>query len=315
MSYSGINKIRVFLDTNILESRHEESCLTLNRIKMSPDFYKLLDFCKDLTEVQICIPAVVWKEICVHLVTCFRSTIDQMNTKFRVYQKTFGDLIELSLDTKGYDVHKYSQYVEKISKEFWDSVEGQCLLVDFEMSNATLNGLVDKAVKAIKPFVQAKSKSEGNRKGKDYSDAGFKDAIIAETIFASCGEDEIAILFTNDGDFNDVFKYYDSSKYIALKNLDEIKDEINKILKRNDDRIIKAIFENNVYIQETLFNLIGVSYDKSITNFDVMSVEKEEDIYILHIIAHVNEVVYDLLVKYDMGANEIIDVQPTLKND
>lgn len=315
MPYDGINKIRIFLDTNIIEARHEESCLTLNSIRLNPDFYKLLDFCKDITEIQVCIPTVVWKEVCIHLVTCFRSTMDQMNTKFRLYQKTFGDLIDLSLDTKGYDQEKYSQYVQKISDEFWSSVEGQCCLVDFEMTNTALNGFVDKAVRAVRPFVQAKSKTEANKKSKDYSDAGFKDAIIAETIFTSCNEDEIGILFTDDADFNDVFKNYDCGKHKALKNLDQVKDEINIILKRNDDKIVKALFENNAYMQETLFDLIGVHYDKSITDFVVLSVEKDEDIYILNIAAHVNEVEYDLLVKYDIVANEIIDVQPTLKND
>lgn len=315
MPYDGINKIRIFLDTNIIEARHEESCLTLNTIRLNSDFYKLLDFCKDITEIQVCIPTVVWKEVCIHLVTCFRSTMDQMNTKFRLYQKTFGDLIELSLDTKGYNPEKYSQYVQKISDEFWRSVEGQCYLVDFEMTTTAFNGFVDKAVKAVRPFVQAKSKAEANKKSKDYSDAGFKDAIIAETIFTSCNEDEIGILFTDDTDFNDVFQNYDRGKYIALKTLDQVKDQINTILKRNDVKVVKALFENNAYTQESLFNLIGVDYDKSITDLVVLSVEKDEDIYILNIAAHVNEVEYNLLVKYDIVANEIIDVRPTLKND
>lgn len=309
MTHDGINKIRIFVDTNKLEVRHDSKYLTLNTIKFSSDFYNLLEFCDEFSNVKVCIPTIVWKEISTHLIKCFNSTYDELNTKMTLYKKTFGDLFELKLQTNGYDKNNYIAYADKISEEFWESVKDKCELVDVDITSEKIQDFIDKAVKSVKPFVQSK----GN--GKDYSDAGFKDAIIVETIISTCQEDEIAILFTNDTDFNEVFKLYDAEKFIAVRTFNDVETEVNKILKRNDDKIVKSLFETNQYMQETLFSYVGIPFDKSITDFIVESVEKGDELYMLKIKAYANEVEYNMQVKYDIVANEITDVIHEQHND
>lgn len=311
MAYDGINRIRIYVDTNKLEVRHDSKYFILNTLKLSNDFYSLLDFCQDFTNVKVCIPTVVWKEVCIHLTKCFSSTFDEMNTKLTLYKKTFGDLFELKFESKGYDKSNYKEFVEQISNEFWAANNDRCNLVDIDMTSEKIQAFIEKAVASVKPFTQAKG-------GKDYSDAGFKDAIIIETILSTCQEDEVAILFTNDNDFNEVFKQYDAEKFIAVKTLDEVKTEVNKILKLNDDKVVKALFEDNRYNQETLLSAVGIVYDGSITDFTVKSVEKSDEddsIYYLKINVIANEVKYKISVTYDIAANESVDITYSQSND
>lgn len=308
MQSGSINRIKIFLDTNVIEARHEESCLTLNAIKLHPDFYKLLDYCKDISEVRIYIPEIVWKEVCAHLISNFNSTLQSMKTKINLYKKTFGDLIDLNLEMKGTSKETYSAYVDQISTEFWSTMTDRCELAPIKRTDSALLELVDKAITITRPFTSAKGK-------KEYTDAGFKDAVIVETILSCCSEDEIGILLTGDMDFNTVFQQYDCEKYFAARTLDELKNQINAILNRNDEYVIKAIFEQNAYMKETLFAMLDLTYDKSTTQFEVQSISKEEELYILQIQACVNEVIYTMNVSYDSVANEIIDVKYKILND
>lgn len=310
MLSGNIKRIKIYLDTNVIEARHEESCLTLNTIKLHPDFYKLLDFCKDITEARIYIPEIVWKEVCAHLISNFNSTLQSMQTKINLYKKTFGDLIDLNLELKGNSKGTYPAYVEQISDEFWSTMKDRCELAPIKRTDSALIEIVNKAIMITKPFTTAKGKNN-----KDYTDAGLKDAVIVETILSCCNEDEIGILFTGDMDFNAVFQQYDCEKYFAVRTLDGLKNQINAILKRNDDYVVKAIFEQNTYMQETLFEALGLVYDKSITQFEVQSISKEEEVYILQIQVCVNEVIYIMNVSYDSVANEIIDVKYRIIND
>lgn len=309
MHSGNINRIKIYLDTNVIEARHEESCLTLNKIKLHPDFYKLLDFCKDIPEARIYIPEIVWKEICAHLISNFNSTLQSMQTKINLYKKTFGDLIDLSLELKGNSKDTYPVYVEQISDEFWSTMKDRCELAPIKRTDSALLEIVNKAIMSTKPFTKVRVNN------KDYSDAGLKDAVIVETILSCCNEDEVGILFTGDTDFNAVFQQYDGEKYFAVRTLDELKNQINAILKRNDEYVVKAIFEQNTYMQENLFAALGLVYDKSITEFEVQSIGKEEELYILQIQVCVNEVIYIMNVKYDSVANEIIDVKYEITND
>lgn len=311
MHCENINRIKIYLDTNVIEARHEESCLTLNKINLHPNFYKLLDFCKDISESRIYIPEIVWKEICAHLISNFNSSLQSMQTKLNLYKKTFGDLIDLSLDLKGNSKGSYPAYVGQISDEFWSTMKDRCELAPIKRTDYALIEVVDKAIMSARPFTTAK----GENSNKKYTDAGLKDAVIVETILSCCNEDEVGILFTADKDFNLVFQQYDCEKYFAVHTLDELKNQVNAILERNDEYVVKAVFEKNIYVKENLFAAVGLVYDKSITEFKVQSIGKEEELYILQIQVCVNEVIYTMNVKYDSVANEIIDVKYEITND
>lgn len=306
---NNINRIKIFIDTNKFEVYQGKDLAVLDKVNPSGEFYKLLNFCKDIDNVNLFIPEVVWKEICVHLENNIRNSFNSITSTMELYRKKLGGLVEITLDFKGLTRGEYAQYVEQIAAEFLDSIKDICEIATFEISESKIKEFVDKAVKSISPFTKATSKN------KEHSDAGFKDAVIVETLLNCCSEDEICILFTNDTDFNLTFQKYGEENYIAIRDLDEVKFKVNSILKRNDENIVRAIFSENSYTKETLFAFLGTKYDESVTRYEIISVEKLEALYELKVQACINETTYDISVEYDLVANEIVNATYKITND
>ena len=302
------NKINIFFDTNVLERRKDGNLTCVSKIIMSHDFYDILKFAKLDNRISLYIPEIVWGEIKAHLLSCYTSQKQSLNSHIEKYEKIFGDLLDVSCNFNAVD---YPEYLETISKEFWDANKEYCELVEYDKSDKLLKVLVEKVFGKNKPFTEVKGKS------KTYSDAGFKDAIIIETMLSFCKDDEMNILYTNDRDFDEVFKQYENENYREIKDLEILKSLIEDFIKPDNTIRIKKLFEENEYIKTTIFHQIGITDINEVNEYSVMSVEQneEKDNFIVEIIATVNEAEYDIEIEFDDFVNEIISIGYKIKND
>ena len=176
-------QISVFFDTNFLEARHETGKLQLSSIRLNGEFYKAIRFIKDKsleTQVEICIPEVVWLELREHMRAQFCSDYQSLESNVQTYKKTFGDLCDLQYSFGEYTKENYQEYLSQIESAFFDNSALEIKVIEYPRETQVLEYLVGKAIRKERPFFQANSGK------KQYNDAGFKDALIAITIEEYC---------------------------------------------------------------------------------------------------------------------------------
>lgn len=192
----------IYFDTNILECRHSGKSLYLSQFTVNPLYYEIEDLIRNMGlsgKVEICIPDVVWLELQEHLVSHFKSEKSSMESRIIAFRKSFGNLAEITCEFKDCITEaEYAVYAKQIAQSFLDNPRVNARVIFSPKDEETIQQIIGQAIHSVRPFRTAKAG------GKEYTDAGFKDALIYNTILAHT-RNQLGILISNDGDFSELF--------------------------------------------------------------------------------------------------------------
>lgn len=307
MTSNEQDKTFIFFDTNMLEKRFEKDCLNVSQPEFSDEYYFTKNFIIDNhleSCIKICIPEIVLMEIKKHLVHCYKAQSDSLNSNIKKFKRIFGDMCEIFVNKQiCQSVEEYIDYINNYFDGVLDKNSNILSIIPYPRDNETFEKFVHKAMHSEKPFTKAKCN------GKEYTDAGLKDAIIYETIYKFL-DNNFCIFVTNDNDFKELFSKTDES--INL-NLCDNKDDLKKIL-INKYNIIDENFEiaqiiaHDEYFIKTLLNSIEFKEDSNYKFKNILSIEKTELGLSIKFSAIINGTEYKFDIIYEINANELVEV-------
>ncbi len=311
-------KTSVFIDTNILQSfipHNKTDYVFLANLGIPKGYYELVSFIEEnkLNDyIEICISEVVFKELRQHMIDKFNSFCDRFKSDIDSYSKIAGDILERSYTIK-IEKENYPEYVDRLITDFIETQKDICNYIPVPSKEQLLDTLLDKSLRGVKPFSVEKIS------GKSYKDAGFKDSIIAETIYSRCSEkDSIGLLISDDGDFGQRFETVlnDTSEFVKCSSIKQTIEFLGKYYETSVEDKLSREFTENTYWHEYLLDSIGEVYDASVTNVVVNEVSLiEDEQYNIDIIIVVNEAEYKFDVIFDSVANDIIETHYDIEND
>lgn len=221
--------INIFVDTNRIEAikRTEgEKHYNLNANVFSQDFRDLVKFVVDKKlqkHVKILVPEIVCQEMLRHYYESFKV---QKELLLKV-KETAGNICKIKIDDE-YNL-TVDQLKENLKKEYAD-IE----FPTFNMSTETFQKIVKKAINKEAPFRQHSS-------GKD---VGFKDVLIWETVLNKEQPDrDLFILYTKDGDFDELAKTLESRSSLKIFN------DFTKLKKYVDDELFSTLLLDKMTIE------------------------------------------------------------------
>lgn len=311
-------KVSVFIDTNILQSfikHNKKDYVFLANLGIPKSYYELVSFVRKnklQSYIEICISEVVFKELRQHMINSFNSVCDSISADMAWYSKIAGDLFEYNYRIK-FNKENYPEYIDGLINEFVNNPKNMCKCIPVSSKNTLIDILLDKSIRGVRPFVLQ------NIDGKPYKDAGFKDSIIAETIYMHCAEEDRKGLFiTGDSDFSPKFETVlnDANKFVRCSTIEQAIEFLKKYYETSvEDRLTRE-FSENTYWHEFLLKDVGQQYDDSVTDASVESVSlKEENLYDIKILFTVNEAKYNFIVCFDSLANDIVNYSYKIEND
>ena len=289
----------IFFDTNVIEAQfsHEKVNLMFHsQIVPNKLFYDVITYIKnikvdDITNLYI--SSISWEEMSLHLKENHKNSTDKFGKYIDAFKKAFGDTLDFSCEFKYISAEQYNAYLETIKEEFL--IANNCNIIDYPRDLECFEQLVDKCVHKQPPFQKAKG-------GKEYSDAGFKDALILETILRHKRDTgNICFFISTDGDFESVKDIY------LCADIDSFKETITKILGIQNIEMLQTRF-NEEYIKAFIIEETGNKYDKSVTSYEVIEIKPiadEEDVYDIKIKAIINEAEYQINCQYEISSNNI----------
>lgn len=311
-------EIAVFLDTNILQSfigSKNESNVFLYKAGINGEYYNLTEFIDRYhlnNNIEICIPSVVVMEIKQHMYNCFRKNTKQLNDDIEKYKKLFNSLLEIDYNIK-LDEDNYHKFVDGLFDDFIGNPRNQCKIVQHSKDEELIETLLVKALSGIKPFFS------GKIEGKAHSDAGFKDAIIAETIYGYCESmGKIGVFISQDRDFAEAFtsRLNNESKYVQFYSIKDTISALSEFFGTDPVQCLNREFNQNTYLHEYLLHEAGVELDDSVTERIVKDVSfDDENIANIKMDFVVNESIYHFEVMFDSVANDIIECTYKIEND
>lgn len=295
-------------------------CAAVDRVKISKigipsQYYDLVAFIERNSlkgHVEICFPITVINEMKAHMIKSFSKTSKDFAKAIHDYKDLYGDLLAIEYQVKIPEA-EYSEYVDALFEEFFSNPRNYCKCVDHPHSEELIDVLLNKAIAGTKPFFT------GGIAGKKHSDAGFKDALIAETIYAYCTHaQKVGMFISADGDFADAFERRLTSKsnYVLVGSIKEAIKQLEDYYETTPPLRLTHEFSDNTYWHEYLLNDIGQPYDDSLTEVCVNEVvQQEENLYNVNIHFVVNETKYIFTVLFDNVANDIVDYSYHIEND
>ena len=311
-------RVSVFIDTNILQSfikYGKKDYVFLANLGIPKNYYNLVSFIEEnrlQDYVEICISEVVFKELRQHMIDNFNSFYDNITADMESFSKIGGDILELSYKIK-MTKEAYPKYVDDLIKEFIDNSQNLCKYIPISSKEELIDTLLDKSLRKVKPFVAQ------TIDGKGYKDAGFKDSIIAETIYAHCSaEDRKCLLISNDSDFGQRFEsaLNDTNKYVRASTIEQAILFLKEYYETSIEERLTREFTDNTYWHEYLLKDIEQEYDASVTKVQVESVkEYEENLYNIDLSIVVNEVEYWFTINFDANGNDILEYKYEIQND
>lgn len=312
-------EISIFLDTNVIQSFFDGkngSSVFLDNLGIRPDFHDLTKFIdeNDLSnKVEICIPEIVVLEMKQHMKDGFLKQRQKLRDHLKEHKKVFGNIIDLGAIEIRYDPEQYSDHVVSLFDDFFNTPKNFAKQIPYPRQEPIIDTLISKAIAGERPFFTGKIGT------KSHSDAGFKDSVIAETIFEyqrACGR--LCILITHDSDFSKAFenKIKDSSEFVLFPSIDATIDALSDYYEISPQAHLVREFTANTYWHEYLLNEAGVALDDSVTNYQVEDVSLVEDnVFLIKMSFLVNETKYLFFVKFDSVANDIVELNYRIEND
>ena len=145
---------------------------------------------------------------------------------------------------------------------------------------------------------------------KEYTDAGFKDALIYETFIANIDNESLCLFVSNDSDFEPLF--HDTEENIKLcKSIDNVINYIKQnfgitikedlIIKFKDNYLLNRVIElAELDVREPvkLVSILKITENNATSNSSSLSIR-------LVITIQSEEFVFD--VEYDIMANEVLN--------
>jgi len=312
----------VFLDTNIIQTfigggSKKGSNVLLHSLGIRPEYYEFTDFIESNgleDKIEICIPEIVVMEMKHHMKTGFERQLQQLGGQVDEHKKMFGNLADFSAIEMKYDkIESYANYVDSLVADFFNTPKNYAKQIPFPRQEPILETLVSKAISGTRPFFAGKIES------KLHSDAGFKDSVIAETIYEySRNHDRLCIFVTHDDDFSPEFKstIQPDNKLVLFSSIEMTHKALVEYYGTDSRSRLQREFTENTYWHEYLLNESGMELDESVTECKVDDVYIDDgDVFIIKIHFIVNEVRYVFSVKFDSIANDIVDFDCQIEND
>lgn len=316
-------QLSIFLDTNVLQiffgtrSKKDGSNVFLNNLGISKDFYDLISFIEKNSleeEIEICIPEVVVMEMKFHMINGFKNQKVILKELIEEHKKIFGDIAKLDSIEILYDDIQYENYIDSLIKDFFENKRNHAKEISFPRKEPIVDTLIHKALLGIKPFFS------GKVEGKSHTDAGFKDSLIAETIYQYCNMNKkICIFITKDQDFSIEFskKIQSDSTLILFNSIENAINALEEYYGTDIKRRLYKEFEENRYWHEIILKEADVELDESVSKIEVEDVVEDDtpNIFIVKIKFIVNETIYLFNIKFDVAANELINTDYRIEND
>lgn len=309
---SEYEKAFIYFDTNALECRHSGKALFLSQFTISPLYYKIETAIQKMglgDKVEICIPEIVWLELQEHLVSYYKSEKASMNTKMDSFHKSFGDLVEITYSFRNCNTEtEYIDYVTSIAQNFLNNPRVMATIIPCPKDEDTIQRIISQAVQSTKPFKTVRSN------GKDYTDAGFKDALIFNTILNHTS-DQLGILVSEDNDFSVLFNENHYSNLRKCSNENEVitilatefniisPDMVESILK-NDDYLIRRILTETEFDEDSAYEIK-----------QIRSINSNDDGLRVLFVMMVNDEKYIFEITYNIEAKELIDASCELLDE
>ena len=309
----GNKSINIFIDTNIIEEYvpwQRGSCLCCGEFPEGKDFYDLTNFAKNnnLKGFTICIPDVVIKEIQYHLRDAYTNT-----------QKSYADILENVKKIFGQtfsETHEFShQNIDALNAFIADETNRFITKYSIRViphPNDIFQELLRKALAKEPPF------SAANANGKFFSDAGFKDAVLWESLLNEARkENALTILFSKDGDFSKAVPEDMKDKIFIFTEYQNVINKLKELYSLSDRDEIIHQFKKNTYIWERVLENAQTMGSFDISTADITSVEPYSDIegaddmsppqhYLISASILINNERYYFTIIYDYSSNDIL---------
>ncbi|MCM1500024.1 MAG: PIN domain-containing protein [Clostridium sp.] len=299
------DNIYIYFDTNAIETRVGKK-LFVSQIRLSRLYYEIEKLIKDLQlekQVHICIPEVAWLEMLEHMKMCYKSEKQSMMDKISEIKKLFGDLVDIDVQfALAEDENSYNSFIKGLEKEMLEDSKFLAEIIPFPKDEKTMQVLFEKAAQSISPFTKiCKGK-------KEYSDAGFKDALIFATMLHYTNN-AMGILVTGDTDYEGyegAFKYAQVDNFRCIKTVEELKTILVENYRIIDSRYLESQIQENEYLFERVLEETGIGVQCTCVYEGIEEIQETDmgQEFILKL--RVNGIIQSFEVVYDIGANELV---------
>ena len=315
--------VMVFIDTNVMEDYatiQKNKYIICDKFPESKAFGELIVFAKEneLNNFKICIPEIVMKEIQHHLVFYFNNAKKAYCDSLDKYKRVFGTLFEENHKFIHNTMEEIISFVDSEAKSFQERYS-DCVAI-LSHSNDSFPVLLNKAVAHSAPF------SIAHNGDKEFSDAGFKDAVLWECLLHEAAKDNtLIILFSDD-------KVFPASIPDNLKDkvfvFSECKDVINKLREFYNLSEMKEIiqrFKAENYLLDRIMDFTSIKPPFEYSSVDILSVEPDSNVndsenkedtgvddvqtYSIKANITVNGIPYYFSVRYDFSSNEVMNAE------
>lgn len=297
--------IAIFFDTNQLGERFTDEGsgnMLIHRIKASHTFNDIKKYIHTYGlsgHIQLLFPDISLKEYKRQAIEIYQEHTKSIEPKIDAYRKVFGDIISIDFHFRYKDLSEFDTYISSLIDTFL--LENQCEIAYHSDKEHAFDRFVNKVINREAPF------SEAHKSGKKYKDAGFKDAIIEDTIALYAESTKrICILVSEDNDWGKCFTK-DRSNIFVCKTAEQVVQILNKSLDlRREDLIAKKIL-NNPYLKETAINMASVRYVET-APCEILSIDEipEDENFILRFKYTLDSQKYNIECVFEESSNSII---------
>ena len=309
----GNKHINVFIDTNIIEEYvpwQKGSCLRCAEFPEGKDFFDLTKFARNnnLKNFTICFPEVVIKEIQNHLRDAYTNTqksySDILENVKRIFGQTFNEKHEFShqnIDAlNAFIMEETSRFIAKYSIRV------------IPHPNDIFQELLRKALAKEPPFSAVKAN------GKEFSDAGFKDAVLWESLLNEARKDNtLTILFSKDGDFSKAIPVDMIDKIFIYGKYQDVIDKLKAVYNLSEKDEIICRVKTDTYLWERAMEDVQITGSFDISSVNIISIDPYSDMdesddmsgtqgYSIIASILIDNKRYCFTIIYDYSSNEIL---------
>ena len=306
--------IKIFFDTNLIQGQmfstngsfkeYSLSDFTLNR-----KIDKVVELINEMgikNFTSLIIPEIVIDEIRQHKIETFRVHQKEFKNTCEKYKQIFGNGIKINFS----QLQSEPEYVQILDNSIKKYIKDNSLNFKIAKLNIDLNHIKNKVINKELMFTSAKGENE-----KIFTDAGFKDNLILETLIQESNfNSDMVVLFSRDSDFDKASGQY------KFKRIDDIESLKSYILENNKEAKIIHLLKS-LNSADNKMNIAGYCKDHNASSIidDSIVVDKLLDNDIL-IDEELNECVtsakvkkgnknYIIKISFNLDDYSVIDAQ------
>ena len=298
------NKAYIYFDTNTFECRHSGKSLYLSQFTVNPLYYEIEDLIRNMglgDRVEICIPDIVWFELEEHLVNHFKSEKKSMEAKIDAFRKSFGNLAEVYYEFKDCNSEsEYSDYAKDIAQDFLSNPRVNAKIISCPKDEKTIQKIIKQAVHSEQPFKTAKVGR------KEYTDAGFKDALIFNTIVTHT-KNHLGIFISNDSDFSEIFNSKRINNFKICSNAKDVRFTLLQEFNVASADIMELLLKSDNYLIQRILSECELDINSCMMDLKIISCKTVEDSVSVNFIALINGEKQSFNITYNVNANELLE--------